>query len=65
MKLWSNIKDKIYKNAQGETWFLETIDLDQSYDYVFIYQLVNRKFFFFYELENEWIRTYFAREPNL
>ena len=60
------IKCGIHKDALDDLWLLETVAVrSRDYTYEFTYRSVKRKFFFFYELEDEWITTSLYREPNL
>jgi len=63
MKLWFMIKCRTHKDVDGTLWLLEDINYLDSYE--FSYRLVTRKFFFFYELGNEWVTTSLFKEPNL
>jgi len=58
MKLWKNIKGRVYKNYSGEYWLY--VPDAKVWGYGYTYQRVKRKFFFFYHLTDEVVSTNYS-----
>jgi len=66
MNLWHKIKSKVHKDEFHDRWIPDAVvNINPKIPhYKYSYRLIERKFFFFYTLENECISTNKELKPN-